>query len=269
MGNYLYNGVELPAPFEWDRAVYPYAVIVPSAVLSGCYRFYCFAEVGYHNHENGYMIEFIAPRKCYRTKSGDTGTNRDYVFDKSKGGIWDFYYEYGEGEKAESVQVTTPIWANFDILNEDGSVYLAASDPIPVYDPTALLQGYLVGCRIRAMRGKKQQWEVLFEGDVTTKEDVETGVIASENLSEYDMDDLPFDSGDTVRITVDGETTEHTASALFTTVYAGNPALILPGFAADDSYNFAVGLESTVVAQWYFYSRTPGTYSVKIEKKVV
>lgn len=27
-----------------------------------------------------------------------------------------------------------PIWANHDILSEDGAVYLAASDPIPVYE---------------------------------------------------------------------------------------------------------------------------------------
>ena len=25
-------------------------------------------------------------------------------------------------------------WANYDIFNEDGSVYLAASDPIPIYE---------------------------------------------------------------------------------------------------------------------------------------
>ena len=25
-------------------------------------------------------------------------------------------------------------WANYDILNEDGSIYLSASDPIPIYE---------------------------------------------------------------------------------------------------------------------------------------
>jgi hypothetical protein len=26
------------------------------------------------------------------------------------------------------------IWVNYDILNTDGSVYLAATDPIPIYE---------------------------------------------------------------------------------------------------------------------------------------
>jgi hypothetical protein len=70
------------------------------------------------------------------------------------------------------------IWTNHDILRTlDDTLYLAASDPIPVqsYDPTALLQGYLVGCRLRAMRGKKPtepdtpvepEYDVVFENGV-------------------------------------------------------------------------------------------------------
>jgi hypothetical protein len=58
------------------------------------------------------------------------------------------------------------IWANTNMYYSDGSVYLAASDPIPVptYDPDALLQGHLVGCRLRAMRGKKKPVAFLYNG---------------------------------------------------------------------------------------------------------
>lgn len=50
------------------------------------------------------------------------------------------------------------IWANHNILNEDGTLYLAASDPVPVqpYTPNhaAMSMGFQLGAAIRTMRGK-------------------------------------------------------------------------------------------------------------------
>lgn len=48
------------------------------------------------------------------------------------------------------------IWSSFDILNEEGTVFLAASSPVPVLsiDHTAMVQGWIVGKRLAAMRGK-------------------------------------------------------------------------------------------------------------------
>jgi hypothetical protein len=55
-----------------------------------------------------------------------------------------------------SRHATDVFWTNTDILNEDGSLYLAASDPIPVggepIDPTSFMQGWLVGRRLAGMR---------------------------------------------------------------------------------------------------------------------
>ena len=42
---------------------------------------------------------------------------------------------YGSGTSPhEFTPNTLGVWTNYDILNEDGSVYLAASDPVPVYE---------------------------------------------------------------------------------------------------------------------------------------
>lgn len=71
------------------------------------------------------------------------------------------------GSKAESTTqgvenpVGTVVWANFDVLNEDGSVFLKASDPVPVgpvtdRNPAAMLMGFQLGAAIRRMRGMIQ-----------------------------------------------------------------------------------------------------------------
>jgi hypothetical protein len=59
--------------------------------------------------------------------------------------IGDCYYIVKEGDTEWAYQstwenegviepVATVFWANFDIFNEDGSVALAASNPVPVYE---------------------------------------------------------------------------------------------------------------------------------------
>ena len=37
-------------------------------------------------------------------------------------------------ETEDGIFANYQIWANYDILNEDGTLYLAATDPIPVYE---------------------------------------------------------------------------------------------------------------------------------------
>ena len=47
-----------------------------------------------------------------------------------------------------------PTWANEPIYRKDGTLYLAASDPVPVpqLNPAALMQGYMVGQAVRRNR---------------------------------------------------------------------------------------------------------------------
>jgi hypothetical protein len=135
MANYLYNGVKLPdINTVWtDKETYPYVCITYTRM----YDAYHFRRSTSPIYFNGTGFVFSAHRYSYasgETWKGDINPNDDLLDDTSD-----------------------MIWTNADILNEDGTVFLAASDPIPVptYDPEALSQGYLVGCRIRAMRGKK------------------------------------------------------------------------------------------------------------------
>lgn len=112
---YSYNGVILPKLPEWDREVYPYAVL----------------------QDNGnYHRLTISSKPIYGKASGDkvyfsTGSN-------AEGRTWELYpgdTEWDEGWWTPSVLVLVPVlWANHDVLYEDGNLYLAKSDPIPVYE---------------------------------------------------------------------------------------------------------------------------------------
>lgn len=117
MANYLYNGVELPALPEYDKNTYPYAYIIPE--LSG----------------DGFELATLSNRKttpykntCLFHKEIDTGL-RWVVQD----GAWVTTSFYG-------VRNTPVIWSNTDIYYKDnvedvgGTIYLAASEPVPVPD---------------------------------------------------------------------------------------------------------------------------------------
>lgn len=210
MAECSYNGVKLQALPELP---YEYSCINESALVPGVYTLYICSEPFYYSATEGNV----------RTAAGASLSTSQYDNDA---GAW------GEIENMDRIAGSTglkPFWCNVDILNEDGSVYLAASRPVkifdlrsfktglsfglcgnalpwkadtilpsscllsfdgyvlqdvngfnlrpkdsvlanyndgpvylatsapvsvPTYDPTALLQGYLVGCRIRAMRRK-------------------------------------------------------------------------------------------------------------------
>lgn len=121
---YLYNGVRLPKLPEWDRAVYPYAVIYG---FGSQFRFLfdvCSERpVRYFNSgTNGYSVG--CPNGCqslyFGTESSLWNNGQPYMQN-------DHYSRYWNSTNG-------PVWANFDILNEDGTVALATSEPIPVYE---------------------------------------------------------------------------------------------------------------------------------------
>ena len=115
---YLYNGMRLPKLPEWDRGSYPFAYI--SNGFLGIGRSYVyFKNVEYGKTDGG--------NHCIIVPAG-TG----------------MYGLYSNGQWKEPTVTTEDdfmpvpdsilIWANFDVLNEDGSVFLTASEPIPVYE---------------------------------------------------------------------------------------------------------------------------------------
>lgn len=128
MANYLYNGVPLPPLPEEE---YQFAYI-------GQYqdRWYLVFSLQAVNVEVGGRHLFISNARRYEVSDGQ----------------W-IRYHYGD-------VVPKIMWSNTDVYYSDsveevgGTLYLAASDPIPVnpaptLDPTALLMGWQVGNRIR------------------------------------------------------------------------------------------------------------------------
>ena len=108
---YLYNGVRLPALPEWDRETYPYAVIIGEGYL---------------------WVTSVIPTVGYGA-TDISGKHEVYSAQDGK------YVKTSEGDKANNINAL-PIWGSVDIYYDDyvpdagGTVFLAASDPIPVYE---------------------------------------------------------------------------------------------------------------------------------------
>ena len=108
---YLYNGVQYPPLPEWDKKTHPYVFIGHNFIMTPI--LYVASEITHGYDDSGIWVVYGVRIATYdRTANAWT-----------------------ESDGAESYQNVSRIdWANFDVLNSDGSVYLAASDPIPVYE---------------------------------------------------------------------------------------------------------------------------------------
>ena len=146
MAKYLYNGVELPQLPEWDNVAYPYALIYRH-IESGNYYLRC-GEQAFVDRTHATVPNIYQSGKS--------------VWYSNDGSAW----KYGDSDVAgDTISPTynNIIWTNHNILStKDSSVYLAASDPIPVTsspapDPTSMLMGWLVGRAIAGQRGKKAE----------------------------------------------------------------------------------------------------------------
>lgn len=139
--DYLYNGVRLPELPEWDKEKYPYAAM-NLGVNYGVLYLLDNATHGYYEPYGGGAPRwgFSLPNgyPVARANSGDAGWS-------------DFEVESNASNALMAKQFK---WANFDILNEDGTLYLAASDPVPVttINPAALMQCFFMGQAFRRMR---------------------------------------------------------------------------------------------------------------------
>jgi hypothetical protein len=104
---YLYNGVQLPALPEWDRATYPFAYIAYKENIG-----YVFAVSGTERHANDLKTMMVFGND-YTRKLVD-----------------------GEWVAAGGGTGFSPVWGNYDICyaNDLDTVILPKSDPIPVYE---------------------------------------------------------------------------------------------------------------------------------------
>lgn len=102
---YLYNGVRLPdISTVWDKTAYPYAMITNPSDTST------------------YNL-VLTPSSITVTEDGVGGSWSGKRY-KIVDGVWTSVTGMGSG---------IVIWANYDVYNRNGTLYLAATDPIPVY----------------------------------------------------------------------------------------------------------------------------------------
>lgn len=166
---FLYNGVELPALPEWDKTVYPYAFIyiVTLDGTTGVYTLVVSSSsvMGYDG--NGIICPSATVGQRY-TVSEDSWA--------AASASDDFYI------KRDNLIYT--VWANFDVLNSDGSVYVAASEPVPVAGKFPLREW--VGWLIAGLCSRPLPVRMQTNQDVLDNEwPIEWSTIATANNSVY------------------------------------------------------------------------------------
>lgn len=146
--NYLYNGAELPARPQRDETLYPNELISYD-LDTGVYTLVQYSgavvkvDSSWSAHPDRWTSEEEDVRHLWQDLDGDSWSDAEPSLWLLTGGI------YGK-----------IIWSAQDIYNRtDGTLYLAASDPVPVGPVTAqnsaaMLMGFQLGTAIRRMRGK-------------------------------------------------------------------------------------------------------------------
>jgi hypothetical protein len=118
MTNYLYNGIELPDINEvWtkiNKEHWRYASIFMSSSTRASLYF------------------TQGPCRISSGNSERVDIPGGYHYSYWNGGTWSDPTSYDEPFTSDNAK--DAVWANFDILNTDGSIYLAASDPVPVIE---------------------------------------------------------------------------------------------------------------------------------------
>ena len=118
---YLYNGVKLPKIPD-EIAAYPYVVIQYSSTGTS----YVF---GFSQEPATYETIWNLTEIVVVTGVPD-GVEFGMAFKSSSGDKWNVHSNPGPHES----HLDKTIWANYDVFSLDGSVYVEASEPIPVYE---------------------------------------------------------------------------------------------------------------------------------------
>lgn len=132
MANYLYNGMEMPPLPEWDKEAYPYA-------------FLWYDKGWLLTKAHLYLLSEIVYKTLTESADGYTGgypyvlvTRELHASSTLSSGVWSAWTDFAEYPNYETGVLSLfnagyadeKKWANFDILNEDGTVAVAASYPI-------------------------------------------------------------------------------------------------------------------------------------------
>ena len=141
--NYLYNGVELPALPKTDK---------PCAFIGN--------PLGYANFWYLYFSDEAPVAPAFVNIPGEYIL---YQFGKIGGEGSENFTEWTLVENSiDGTSFTgTSLWTNTDILKGDDTLYLAASEPIPILapqiDPLSMWLGWKAGNWVARQRGKKKE----------------------------------------------------------------------------------------------------------------
>lgn len=231
MAYYIYNGIKLPA------------------LPSGLNEFNYILRSG----DFYYLASATAEEKTINADGTIRVSSSEGIFYTFSDGAW--------VENSNDNAIGYVVWSNTDVYDSTGTLYLAATDPVPVgtpiTDPLSFAMGWQLGQRLR-MRGKKQ-WETLFEGEVTLDSASNNGY--GKMLSGFGTIDT--DNSPTFRVTVSNEQSIGTVGA---NSGVGN-RYIYNAENEDTGENFYFFANSLKIP--YLLTRSAGTYSVKVEKAVI
>lgn len=164
--SWSYNGVELPKLPKWDKEAYPYAVLKTKYLFS--------------DKTLSQLYISSVPATFYPNAEGDTEDTWLFFMYDEKHSFMNYIIFWRNGEEnwrldqsgeAESYRLEIydgiypdDCWANHDVISSvDGSIYLAASDPVP----DTFSKGYSVGAELR----RKRNGILLDEWDISEAQD--------------------------------------------------------------------------------------------------
>ena len=128
---YSYNGTILPPLPDYDKETYPSLAISKFNDDSACWLVIC-------QHQLTYAPGFVYPHRYEIVQPPNEQNNYygDTFLRYSKKPNKDNWEPLSTSNLATVIDLVNAsvIWSNMDILNEDGSVYFKATEPIPVYE---------------------------------------------------------------------------------------------------------------------------------------
>lgn len=120
---YLYNGVRLPPLPEWDKEAYPYAIMEHTKSAS--------YNIAYVTVAAQLTTEIIFTGEIVRVHGKSSYYHMSWYDEDGFPVQWD---EPVVSENDYNTPLSSIMWSNFDIYHQDGTIYLAASEPVPVYE---------------------------------------------------------------------------------------------------------------------------------------
>ena len=127
MAKHKYNGVALPAPPAYDTKAYPYALTAVDNV--GLYYFNVYDSEPYY--QEGWLRFTRDGNGLFWTYDPESGSN-------SWNGPFETSYTANDTR-------TAPFWANFNVKDENGDMWLPQSAPAVAFDLNSFLKGLALG----------------------------------------------------------------------------------------------------------------------------